>query len=187
MQNTPSDQGSRAGLFGRLEALGIASTTVEYAPVFTVEESKGLRDRLPGAHTKNLFLEDKDGRLVLVVAKEDTKVDLKELARKLRFGRFSFGKPGLLKEVLGIEPGSVTPFALINDVAGRVTVVIDAALMALTEVNCHPLQNSATTRLATGRSSPLHRSVRPCAQTARSRLSRHQGGCQKVSPGPFFR
>ena len=112
-------QSDRAKLFARLEELGIAATTVEHAPVFTVEESQELRGSLPGAHTKNLFLKDKDGRMVLVVAKEDTRVDLKALAKRLGFGRFSFGKPDLLMEVLGIEPGSVTAFALINEASSR--------------------------------------------------------------------
>jgi Ala-tRNA(Pro) deacylase len=143
-------QSDRAKLFARLEELGIAATTIEHAPVFTVEESQGLRGTIPGAHTKNLFLKDKDGRMVLVVANEDTKVDLKTLAKRLGFGRLSFGKPDLLMEVLGIEPGSVTAFALINETSsGLAAVVVDEALMAFAEVNCHPLVNSATTRIAT--------------------------------------
>ncbi len=142
-------QADRAKLFARLEELGIASTTVEHTPVFTVAQSKGLRGSLPGVHTKSLFLKDKDGRMVLVVAKEDTQVDLKALSKRLGLGRFSFGKPDLLKAVLGMEPGSVTPLALINDQAGQVKVVVDEALMDFAEVNCHPLENSATTRLAT--------------------------------------
>jgi Ala-tRNA(Pro) deacylase len=138
-------------LFARLEALGIASATVEHAPMFTVEQSQALRGTIPGAHTKNLFLKDKDGRLALVVAKEDTCVDLKALAKRLGFGRFSFGKPELLMDVLGIEPGSVTAFALINETARRLdTVVVDEALMSFAEVNCHPLMNDATTRIAIG-------------------------------------
>jgi len=143
-------QADRAKLFARLEDLGITSITVEHAPVFTVEESQGLRGTLPGAHTKNLFLKDKDGRMALVVAKEDTKVDLKGLAKRLGFGRFSFGKPELLRTVLGIEPGSVTPLALINESSRQIdVVVIDAALVGFAEVNCHPLVNSATTRMPT--------------------------------------
>jgi Ala-tRNA(Pro) deacylase len=143
-------QSDRAKLFARLEGLGIAATTIEHAPVFTVEESQGLRGTIPGAHTKNLFLKDKDGRMVLVVANEDTKVDLKALAKRLGFGRLSFGKPDLLMEVLGIEPGSVTAFALINETSsGLAAVVVDEALMAFAEVNCHPLVNNATTRIAT--------------------------------------
>jgi Ala-tRNA(Pro) deacylase len=139
---------NRDTLFSRLAELGIATTTVEHDPVFTVEESAALRARLPGAHTKNLFLTDKDGRMVLVVAKDDTKVDLKALARRLGAGRFSFGKAELLEAVLGVSPGSVTPFALINPSAAGVAVVIDRSLMDFAEVNCHPLENTATTRLA---------------------------------------
>jgi Ala-tRNA(Pro) deacylase len=140
---------NRSGLFARLAELGIETTTVEHAPMFTVEQSQALRESLPGAHTKNLFLIDKDGRLVLVVAKDDTRVDLKALAERLHAGRFSFGKPELLQAILGVSPGSVTPFALINASAADVAVVVDMALMDFAEVNCHPLENTATTRLAT--------------------------------------
>jgi Ala-tRNA(Pro) deacylase len=148
-----------AELFARLEALGIASVTVEHTPVFTVDESKALRGTLLGAHTKNLFLIDKDRRLVLVVAKEDTKVDLKSLPAKVGLGRFSFGKPELLLTVLGVEPGSVTPFALINETSREVTVLVDQALLAFAEVNAHPLKNSATTRIKT---EDLLRFIRAC-------------------------
>ena len=150
----------RAKLFVRLEELGIASTTVEHAPVFTVDESQGLRGTIPGAHTKSLFLKDKDGRMALVVAKEDTRVDLKGLAKRLGFGRFSFGKPELMESVLGVEPGSVTAFALVNETSRQLAaVVVDEALMDFTEVNCHPLVNSATTRVATA---DLLRFMRAC-------------------------
>lgn len=136
-------------LFRRLDRLGIASRTVEHAPMFTVEQSRALRGSLPGAHTKNLFLVDRDGHMVLVVAKEDSPVDLKALASRLGLGRFSFGKAALLEAVLGVPAGAVTPFALLNSSAAEVIVVVDAALMAFAEVNCHPLVNSATTRIAT--------------------------------------
>jgi len=140
---------NRNALFSRLAALAIPSTTVAHDPVFTVEQSAALRLSLPGAHTKNLFLTDKDGLMVLVVAKDDTKVDLKALANRLGAGRFSFGKAGLLEAVLGVPPGSVTPLALIHPSAAEVVVVIDQALMDFAEVTCHPLENTATTRLAT--------------------------------------
>jgi Ala-tRNA(Pro) deacylase len=139
---------NRHALFSRLAELGIPTTTVEHDAVFTVGQSAELRARLPGAHTKNLFLTDKDGRMVLVVAKDDTKVDLKALAERLGAGRFSFGKAELLEAVLGVSPGSVTPLALINPSAAAVAVVVDQALMDFAEVNCHPLENTATTRLA---------------------------------------
>jgi Ala-tRNA(Pro) deacylase len=139
----------RNTLFARLAELGIQTTTVEHPPVFTVEESAALRESIPGAHTKNLFLTDKDGRMVLVVAKDDTRVDLKALAKTLEAGRFSFGKAERLEAVLGVSPGSVTPLALLNESAAEVAVVVDKTLTAFDEVNCHPLVNTATTRLAT--------------------------------------
>lgn len=141
---------ARAELFAYLDTLGIATTTVEHEALFTVDQSRALRGMIPGAHTKNLFLRDKDNRLVLVVAKEDTRVDLKALAKKLGLGRFSFGKPDQMKAVLGVEPGSVTALALIHEGASALTaVVVDEALLAFRDVNCHPLDNRATTRLAT--------------------------------------
>jgi Ala-tRNA(Pro) deacylase len=149
----------RATLFARLEELGIATVTVEHEPLFTVEQSAGLRERIPGAHTKNLFLTDKDRRMVLVVAKDDTRVDLKALAKRLSAGRFSFGRGDLLEAVLGVPAGSVTPFALINASSARVIVVVDETLLDYTEVNCHPLENTATTRLAT---EDLLRFIRAC-------------------------
>jgi Ala-tRNA(Pro) deacylase len=139
----------RTALFARLQELGIGSVTVEHAPTFTVEQSAGLRGTLPGAHTKNLFLTDKDGRVVLVVAKDDTHVDLKLLAKQLDAGRLSFGKPELLEATLGVPAGSVTPLALINPTAQGIAVVVDKTLMAFAELNCHPLVNTATTRLST--------------------------------------
>ncbi len=138
----------RKTLFARLDEIGIRSTTVEHPPMFTVAQSAALRETLPGAHTKSLFLVDKEGQMVLVVAKDDTRVDLKALAKELGFGRLSFGYAELLVKVLGVPPGSVTPFALINDTAGSVIVVVDRALMDFAEVNCHPLENTATTTLA---------------------------------------
>jgi len=149
----------RNTLEARLAALGIATTTVAHEPAFTVEGSADLRARLPGAHTKSLFLTDPDGRLVLVVAKDETRVDLKALAKRLATGRFSFGKPDKLEAVLGVRPGSVTPFALINKSAAGVTVVVDQAILDFAEVNCHPLENTATTRLAT---SDLIRFIEAC-------------------------
>ncbi|MGI8853450.1 MAG: prolyl-tRNA synthetase associated domain-containing protein [Methyloceanibacter sp.] len=150
---------NRRILFDRLEALGIAQITIEHAPMFTVEQSREFRGQIPGAHTKNLFLIEKEGRMVLVVAKEDTRVDLKALASRLGHGRYSFGKASLLLTVLGVEAGSVTPFALINDGARDVTVVIDKSLMDFAEVNCHPLDNTATTRLKTA---DFMRFIRAC-------------------------
>jgi Ala-tRNA(Pro) deacylase len=139
---------TRDNLFARLDALGIATTTVEHAPLFTVEQSKALRGDLPGGHCKNLFLKDKKGALWLVVTLEDAAVDLKTLPARIGAARISFGNAALLEEVLGVTPGSVTPFGLINDTAQRVTVVLDQEMMARDLLNYHPLVNDATTAIA---------------------------------------
>jgi Ala-tRNA(Pro) deacylase len=129
-----------------LEELGIPADTVEHEPVFTVAESRPVKARIPGAHSKNLFVKDKKGRLFLVTAKDDTEIDLKRLHEAIGgSGRLSFGSAEQLREALGVEPGSVTPFAVVNDAAGRVTVILDANLMEHERVNFHPLVNSMTT------------------------------------------
>ena len=135
-------------LFAALDGLGIAHTTVRHPPLFTVEQSRTLRGQIPGGHTKNLFLRDKKGALYLMVALEDAEIELKGLHRLLgAAGRFSFGSADLLREVLGVAPGSVTPFAAINDTEGRVTVVLDAAMMEHATLNYHPLTNTMTTSI----------------------------------------
>ncbi|KAB2941616.1 MAG: prolyl-tRNA synthetase associated domain-containing protein [Hyphomicrobium sp.] len=155
---------SRQDLFARLAELGIRTTTVEHEPVFTVAESSRLERELPGAHTKNLFLKDEDGSLFLVVAMASTRVDLKALARTLGAGRFSFGKPELLLDALGVPPGSVTAFAVINDTRQRVHLVFDAELMQHETINCHPLENAATTNIARD---DLLRFIRACGHEPR--------------------
>ena len=136
-------------LFAYLDRLGIAHKTVTHPAVFTVEEGRELRGAIPGGHTKNLFLRDKKGAPYLVVASEDAAIELKSLHRLLgASGRFSFGSAELLRELLGVEPGSVTPFAAINDTACRVTVVLDAAMMAAPVLNFHPLANTGTTTIS---------------------------------------
>jgi Ala-tRNA(Pro) deacylase len=136
-------------LFTYLDSLGIVHKTVRHPAVFTVAEATDLRGNVPGAHTKNLFLRDKKGIPLLVVALENTAIELKSLHRRLgATGRFSFGSPDLMRELLGVEPGSVTPFSVINDKACRVTVVLDAAMMAQPVLNFHPLVNTATTTIS---------------------------------------
>lgn len=139
----------RTELLARLDALAIPHATVEHPPLRTVAESQELRGALPGGHAKNLFLKDRKGRLFLVVAEEDAVVDLKRIHETIgASGRVSFGSAELLLDVLGVIPGAVTPFGAINDEAGRVTVVLDAALMAQDPLNFHPLDNTATTTIA---------------------------------------
>jgi Ala-tRNA(Pro) deacylase len=143
MAATPAD------LFALLDRLGIAHRTVTHAPLFTVEQSRALRGVIPGGHTKNLFLKDKKDALYLVVALEDAAIDLKSLHRRLgASGRFSFGSADALRDALGVEPGAVTPFAVMNDAEARVTVVLDAAMMTHETLNYHPLDNTMTTSIA---------------------------------------
>ena len=137
------------GLFQRLDALDIAYTTHEHDPVFTVEESQSLRGVLPGGHVKNLFLRDKKKRIWLVTALEDRSIDLKALRRRLgASGSLSFGSAELLMEVLGVTPGAVTPFGVINDCDRRASVILDKGLLATDPVNAHPLRNDMTTAVS---------------------------------------
>ena len=135
-------------LLARLDALGIAHRTVEHPPVFTVEEAKAHRGDLPGHHIKNLFLRNKKEEMWLVVVLEDRAIDLKALGERLGAGRLSFGSPERLRTYLGVEPGSVTPFAAINDEAQRVRVVLDRALAEGGPINAHPLTNTMTTAVS---------------------------------------
>ncbi len=134
-------------LFQRLDALGIETTTHRHPPVYTVAEAQEHCAHLPGAHCKNLFLKDKKGALWLVITRNDRPVDTKVLQKAIGAARLSFGKPDLLMEVLGVAPGSVSPFALLNDTERRVTVVVDAALWDADILNYHPLSNDATTAI----------------------------------------
>jgi len=136
-------------LIAYLDSLGIASTTVEHPPLHTVEESRALRGEIPGGHVKNLFVKDKKSRLFLLVLGEDTPIDLKRAHERIGAqGRVSFGSAELLQEVWGVKPGAVTPFGAINDAEGRVTVVLDAAMMRCARLNFHPLVNTRTTGVA---------------------------------------
>lgn len=139
---------SSAELLTRLQTLGIVHRTVEHAPVYTVAESRGLRLDFPGGHSKNLFLRNKKGRMWLVTCLEDRQIDLKELAGRLDAGRFSFGSAERLMRHLGVIPGAVTPFAVINDHAGVVHMVLDAGLLEHDPINFHPLDNAMTTAIS---------------------------------------
>jgi Ala-tRNA(Pro) deacylase len=151
----------RPDLIAFLDGLGIAHRTVEHRAIFTVEEGRDLKRQWPGGHSKNLFLKDKGGRLYLAVALGETPVDLVGLGRRLGAkGRLSFGRPELMTATLGVAPGAVTPFALMNETARALSsVVIDAALLAHDPVWFHPLENTASTAVAPG---DLLRFVKAC-------------------------
>lgn len=132
----------------RLAALGIQAPTAQHQAVFTVAESQALRGQLPGGHSKNLFLRPKAGPFLLAVLEEDRQVSVNALGRAAGIGRVSFASADELRAQLGVEPGSVTPFGMVNAAPGAVRVVFDRHLMEGFEwVNFHPLTNTATTTI----------------------------------------
>jgi Ala-tRNA(Pro) deacylase len=139
---TPDD------LFRRLDTLGIVTQTVRHAAVFTVEEAQAHRGEIAGGHCKNLFLKDKAGKLWLVVMLESCRLDMMAAQGKLGSARLSFASPDLMRSVLGVEPGSATPFTAINASALQVQVVLEAAMMREAQLNYHPLTNTQTTTIA---------------------------------------
>jgi Ala-tRNA(Pro) deacylase len=143
-------ESTKEDLFERLNHLGIKTQTVEHLPAYTVEDAKALRGELLGAHSKNLFLKDKKGQLWLIVCLEDRNINMKTLRDKIGSAHLSFGKPDLLMEVLGVLPGSISPFALINDSELRVRVVLDHEMMTFDYLNFHPLKNTASTQISKG-------------------------------------
>lgn len=142
MPATPDD------LFAYFDRIGVAHTTHAHRPIFTVEEGADLKAALPGGHSKNLFLKDKKGRLFLLSALGDAVIDLNAVSKLLGVGRFSFGSAERLMENLGVTPGSVTLFALINDPERKVTLLLDDGFFAHDTVNFHPLRNDATTAVS---------------------------------------
>lgn len=142
MPKTPEE------LFAYLDDLGIEVETVTHPPLFTVDDSRSLRGEIAGGHTKNLFLKDKKGCYFLVTVEENALVDLKQIHHVIgASGRVSFGKPEALMELLGVIPGAVTAFGLVNDKEKAVKFVIDAELMQHEIINAHPLCNEATTSI----------------------------------------
>ena len=139
---------TRDDLLARFADLGIETKTYDHPAVFTVAESREIKHAIPGGHSKNLLLKDKKGRVFLVTAEADAAIDLKAISDKIgASGRVTFGKAELLMELLGVIPGAVTPFGVVNDVEGVVTMVLDAPLLDHEIVNFHPLENTATTSI----------------------------------------
>ncbi len=148
MQHTSPIQAPEA-LFNYLESLDIPSTTVTHRAVFTVDEGEDIKASIPGAHTKNLFVKDKKGRLFLITAKDYTPINLKKTHEVIgASGRLSFCNEAQLLEHLKVSPGSVTPLAIVNDTLNKVTMVLDSNLMEHDTINCHPLINTMTTTLS---------------------------------------
>ncbi|MGX8011147.1 prolyl-tRNA synthetase associated domain-containing protein [Mesorhizobium sp. ORM8.1] len=140
---------TEAELNAFLADLGIPVSTVRHPPLYTVADSQALRGEIPGGHTKNLFLKDKKDNYFLVTVGEEAVVDLKQIHHLIgASGRVSFGKPEMLMELLGVIPGAVTVFGLINDEGAKVKAVLDQELMDHAVINGHPLTNEATTSIA---------------------------------------
>jgi Ala-tRNA(Pro) deacylase len=155
---------TREELFARFQKLGIHTVTREHAAVHTVEQARALRGQIPGGHCKNLFLKDDKGAVWLIVCLEDALVDLKAAPARIGSRRLTFGKPELLMDVLGVEPGSVTPFGLINDIQRRANVILDERMMQNELLNYHPLRNDATTTI---RAEDLLSFIRSCGHEPR--------------------
>jgi Ala-tRNA(Pro) deacylase len=155
---------TRAELLARLESLEITTKTFEHEAAFTVEQAKLVHGNIPGGHCKNIFCKDERGVLWLIVALEDSVINLKAAPQKIGSKRLTFGKPELLMEVLGVAPGSVTPFGLVNDTTARTNVVLDEAMMREELLNFHPLENTATTTIS---NLDLLKFVRACGHDPR--------------------
>jgi Ala-tRNA(Pro) deacylase len=139
---------TEADLLAFLDALGVAWTRHAHAPVFTVEEARALRGDLPGVHVKNLFLRDRSGAFWLAVCREDRRLRVRDLGRAVGAKDPSFAPAEALRATLGVEPGAVTPLALVNDRPPTVRLALDPAVLAGDLVNVHPLRNDATLALA---------------------------------------
>jgi Ala-tRNA(Pro) deacylase len=128
-----------------LDSINVSYERFDHPAVYTVSEAKKLSPEMDGASTKNLFLRDKKGiRHFLVVVPQDKQVDLKELSSILEASRLSFASPDRLNKYLGIEPGSVSILALLNDPEKTVEVFVDNELWNAEIILCHPLVNTST-------------------------------------------
>ena len=156
----PND--ARARLFGRFASLGISTQVVPYPAHETVEEGKRLRGDMAGTFTKNLLLRDKKAQLFLFSIHEDRALDLKTLHTRIGAnGRLGFAPPERMVELLGVQPGALTPLGLINDSSGIVTPVVDASLLAAEQLNFHPLINTESVGL---RPADLISFIRSCGR-----------------------
>ncbi len=135
----------RDDLLAFFAEIGVEHSTHDHPAVFRVEEGEEIKASIAGAHTKNLFLKDAKDQLWLISAEGHAVIDLKRLHHVIGSARLSFGNAALMEQTLGVTPGSVTAFGLINDTAHRVRFVLDRTLAEAELVNFHPLTNTATT------------------------------------------
>ncbi len=145
---TDDTKAGEAELYALLHAHGIAYAHHTHPALFTVAESQALRGELPGGHVKNMIMKDKKGAIWLATCLEDRRIRIRDLEKEIGAKGLSFAREELLWEVLGVRPGAVTPFGLINDRAQRVRVALDAQMLARDPLNFHPLHNEATTTIS---------------------------------------
>lgn len=136
-------------LMEKLTNLSIETVMLSHQPLMTVEDQNAHKHLSHGAHSKNLFLKDKANKFWMITALDDTSINLKDAAKQLGAVKFTFAKPAEMLELLGITPGSVSPFALINDTANLVTFVLEKRMLEYSHQNFHPLRNDRTVRIAT--------------------------------------
>ncbi len=145
---TDDIKAGEAELYALFVDHGIAYTHHTHPALFTVAESQALRGELPGGHVKNMFMKDKKGAIWLATCLEDRRIRIRDLEKEIGAKGLSFAREELLWEILGVRPGAVTPFGLINDHAQRVRVALDAQMLARDPLNFHPLHNEATTTIS---------------------------------------
>ncbi len=116
----------------------------EHQALFTVEDSNKFRGKIKGLHSKNLFLKNKKNKFYLISCEEFTDINLKKISKFLNLGNVSFAKEEYLTNLLGVKPGSVTPFALLNDSENRIDFYLEEKLYNSNFINFHPLTNTAT-------------------------------------------
>lgn len=139
---------TRADLFVYFDQLGITYKTYEHEALFTVEQADAIAHNIPEIHIKNLFLKDDNGQLWLLVAEAHAKIELKKVMHCIKAPKLRFADAQLLMQHLGVSPGSVTPFALINDTQHTVKLILDQSILDSPLINAHPLENTATTSIS---------------------------------------
>jgi Ala-tRNA(Pro) deacylase len=149
MSHHPSSMSSEATVYARLEELGIPFDRYEHPPVPTVEEAEKYWAGIDATHCKNLFLRNQKGtRHYLVILLHSKRANLRAVSDQLGDGKLTFGSPDRLAAHLGVTPGSVSPFGLINDTAHHVRVGLDRDLRSASRVTFHPNVNTATLAIA---------------------------------------
>lgn len=138
---------SSTELLKLLNAQNIAYINHHHPPTHRYDDHRDIRDNIPGIHCKSLFLTDKEN-YYMVCMRGELRLDLKCLQQNLGSGRLSFGKGEDMQGILGVAPGSCTPYALVNDTKHRIAqVILDDAFIGEENINFHPIENNQTIRV----------------------------------------